>query len=445
MTGPRQPLNVLYVGTLPPHPGGSAISGAQLVVGLARRGHRVRALAPIALEGFRHMDGFAARHRKIPVTRFPVPFFLTATNRGISDEYLDAEARGIAERLPGLIAAERPDVVFVGREALAFHVPDQLGSIPSVLRTAGGMAIGLLNGTLPPGQLRYLLRRMREMTRVVSPARHLAEGLRGAGLANVEVIPNAVDLRRFRPRPPDPNLRRRLGIAPGDVVVMHVSNLKTMKRALDIGRSARQALARDARLLYVIVGDGPDRQPLEELCRREGIAGRFRFVGWIDYSRMPRVIALANLVVMPCDFDTLARVYLESQACGRVLVASDNAGAREVVTHGETGLLFPKGDVAALTAATLHAAADAALRRRIGHWARVRVAVHDVEAALDAWIALLARVAGVDVASRTAIGRVDAGARSGRPVGASQHRRGPRGPRRPSLAARAEGTVAPAG
>jgi glycosyltransferase involved in cell wall biosynthesis len=401
VVGPSRRLSVLYVGTLPPHPGGSAVSGSQLIAGLARRGHRVRALAPITPEALRAGDAFAARHPAIQVTRFPVPCFDVEQNRPTLYGSYEAEAREIGDRLPDLVARERPDVVFAGRELFAVHLSRFTASLPGVVRVAGGASIGALGGSWPADRARRLFDHLRGMTRVVSPARHLADRLREAGLDNVEVIPNAIDVRRFVPRCPDPELRRRLGIAPGDVVVMHASNLKGLKRPLDIARSARAALAQDPRLRYVIVGDGALRGALEDLCRREGIAGRFRFLGWIEYARMPAVIALADLVVMPCEDEALARVYLETQACGRVLVASDIPAAREVVTHGETGLLFRTGDVAALTAATLRAAADPGLREAIGRRARARVAANHVETALDAWEALLERVStGRATASR---------------------------------------------
>jgi glycosyltransferase involved in cell wall biosynthesis len=283
-----------------------------------------------------------------------------------------------------------------------------VGTLPTVARATGFTSIAALEGGLPPERARDLLQRMHRLARLVAPAWHLGVRLRRAGLANVEVIPNAVDLRRFTPRRADPELRARLGIAPDDVVVMHVSNLKTIKRPFDLVRSARAALARDPRLRYVIVGDGPERGALEALCRCQRVASRFRFTGWIDYARMPRVIGLADVVVMPSAVEGLARVYLETQACGRVLIASDIPGAREVVRDGETGLLFPTGDVAALTAAILRAAGDARLRRVIGRSARARVAAHDMETVLDAWAELLGRAAGEGAGHGVAGGRSDA-------------------------------------
>jgi glycosyltransferase involved in cell wall biosynthesis len=102
---------------------------------------------------------------------------------------------------------------------------------------------------------------------------------------------------------------------------------------------------------------------------------------------------LSDIVVMPSAAEALALVYLETQACGRVLVASDVAGAREVVDDGMTGLLFPVGDIDGLTAATLRAARDPALRAAIGARARTAAASHPLDVALSEYEAVCAAVA----------------------------------------------------
>ena len=101
----RKPLEVLYVGTLPPHPGGTAIVGAQLLVGLARSGHSVRALAPITAEALRSGDQFAASHPEIGITRIEVPFFEVSADVAASERDRRSEGDQIAERLSGLVAA----------------------------------------------------------------------------------------------------------------------------------------------------------------------------------------------------------------------------------------------------------------------------------------------------------------------------------------------------
>jgi teichuronic acid biosynthesis glycosyltransferase TuaC len=78
-------------------------------------------------------------------------------------------------------------------------------------------------------------------------------------------------------------------------------------------------------LVYVIVGEGLCRQSMEDFCVERRLVERFRFIGWVDYARLPRYMNLADLVIMPSESDGLARVYLEAQACARLLVAATSA------------------------------------------------------------------------------------------------------------------------
>jgi glycosyltransferase involved in cell wall biosynthesis len=111
---------------------------------------------------------------------------------------------------------------------------------------------------------------------------------------------------------------------------------------------------------------------MEERCADRGIAGRFRFTGWVDYDRVPDHVRLADVVVVTSASEGQALVYLEAQARGRTLIAGDIAAAREVVVHGRTGLLYRIGDVDELTAKALLAARDRSLRNSLGREARER-------------------------------------------------------------------------
>jgi len=388
-------LNILYVGTLPPHPGGSAISSSLILLGLAQRGHAVRTLAPITAEALRSGDTFAAEHPGITTSRFLVPYFETAPNIPPPDDYRKLEREQIHKTLAALIESEPADIVFIGRETFAWHVPDVAikYSIPCVLRMAGATTAGILNGTYAEAEARKLLEQFQRAELLVAPAFHLAESLRHLGLDKIEVIPNAADLRQFSPRPKDQALLRELNIGADQTVVMHVSNLKMIKRPLDIVRSAERTLQQIPELVYVIVGDGPCRQSMEDACRHRHIIDKFRFVGWVDYARIPDYLNLADIVVMASEAEALARVYVETQACARLLLASNVPGAREAIVDGENGLLFKKGDIDDLVAKTVLAARDPSLRAEIGRRAReTSVRVRSLDVAVASYAATFERV-----------------------------------------------------
>jgi len=393
-----RPLDILYAGTLPPHPGGSAISASLIIVGLAEAGHTLRAVAPMTAEVSHDGDEFARGHPEISVTRYPAPYFEVAPNLPSPESYRENEREHLLSILPALIEKQRPDVVIAGRETFAHVSPDIAGrySIPCVLRIAGGGISGILNRTLPDNEIQTLLQQFRKVSLMVAPANHLKESLAKLGFNNVKVIPNAVDLRQFSPGSKDHALLGQLGIKRDDIVIAHLSNLKALKRSTDVALSAEQALRHNEKLFYVIVGDGPLRMSMEDICRKKGISGRFAFVGWVDYARVADYINLADMVVMASESEGQARVYLETQACGRLLLASDIPAAREVITHGETGLLYRMGDIDDLTAKTLLAAGDPHLCKEIGRRARQRVAAHRLEDAVAAYAEMFREVVEVN-------------------------------------------------
>lgn len=370
-------LAILAVVPLPPWQTGAARVCAGLIEALSARGHRIRALAGITSGARRAAWRSAAGPAGPRVTWFPVPFFEPFEHL-VSEEYRRAEVAEIQRWLRASIAAERPDALLIGREIYGLHAAPvaREAGIPTLLISHGGPVTAIARGAWPAEQTRLLLDALGEMDVIVAPARHWVATLRELGLSRIRVIPNPVDLARFTPSPPDPALARRLGLAPHQVVVLHASNLQAVKRPMDLVTSAERALREDPRLVYLVVGDGPQRATMERACHRLGLSERFRFVGWVDHHEMPALLNLADIVVMMSEHETQALVYLETQACGRVLLASDVPGAREVVRDGETGVLFRTGDAAGLTDLTLKLAGAAGWRAELGGRARAAVARH---------------------------------------------------------------------
>ena len=384
-------LNILYVGTFPPHPGGGAISCAELLRGFVRCGHRVRALVPFTPAAAQDGDEWAAGETQIELTGFLVPYFRPDPLVAVSAHYRRDERRQIRERLPILLEQERPDVILIGRAIYVLDVADIAAAyaVPCVLRSAGASTRGIQHGLFPRRFARELLAHYRKMSLIISPAVHLTETLLELGCKPVKTIPNAVDLYTFSPRPPNPALRERLGIRHDDIVVAHASNMKMVKRPLDIVEAAALTVPLNPRLVYVILGDGPLRVAMAEACHKRRLANNFRFAGWVAYRDVPDYINLADMVVMPSEAEGLARVYLETLACARVLIASAIPATRELIVDGESGLLFRKGDINDMAAKILGAGADRALCAKIGSNGYERAKMHGIDDAVAAYVATL--------------------------------------------------------
>jgi glycosyltransferase involved in cell wall biosynthesis len=375
-----QSLDILYIGTLPPHQGGSAISMAQILQELVARGHVVRTVAPITPPAAEAGDSFAREHPELGVHRIVMPFLDHSPDVVRPAEYRELERTQILETSARLIVRRRPDLVIAGRESFVWHVPEVATAhdLPMVAFAHGSTTHGMVNGTYPKAMTAGLVRRFRQAELVVTPAEHMAASLRRLGVSEVQVVRNPVDTRLFRPLPRDRELAKLLGIASDDIVVAHLSNMIQVKRTLDIVTAATFALSREPRLRFLLVGEGPLRAEAEEASVRAGIAARFTFVDWVPHADVSRYLSLADMVVQPSEAEGQALVYLETQASGCLLVASDIAAAREVVVDGETGLLFPVGDVGAFARTICRAADENRLRSAIVEAAGESVRSHEL-------------------------------------------------------------------
>lgn len=384
-------FELLFVGTLPPHRGGSAVCAAEHLVRLAQRGFRVRAIAPITRAELAAGDAFAKAHPKIAVDRFEVPLHDMNSFQPDDRDYLKDQTRAVGDKLRAAIAKRRPDAILVGRESFIWGMPAlaaEQGIACALL--AQGLILAVLAGNYPSGLGRRLWDEFARADLIVAVARHMARTLERHGFDRVAAVPNGIDPVHLRPGPKHQALAARIGIEASDQVVVHVSNFNPLKRLGDVVTSAAMALKSNPRLLYVLVGDGIVRAETEAAVRSGGLEPRFRFTGWIDREDVWDYLRLADLVLLTSETEALAYAYLEAQATARVLLASDLPAAREVIAEGRTGLLYPVGDVAALATKTLAAIADPTLRERIGKAARAAVVEkHHVEHAADALAELL--------------------------------------------------------
>ena len=181
----------------------------------------------------------------------------------------------------------------------------------------------------------------------------------------------------------------RYGIPRDSVVALHASLMQSRKRPLDVIESAVIALPQNEKLIYLFLGGGERTGELQQAARDRGLGDRVRFVREVPYEQMPAHIRLADMVVLASEGEGIARVYVETQACGRVLISSDIPAGREVIEHGRSGLLFRTGDPADLATQVLRASTDRGLRESIGATGLERAKHHDIRRVIDSYIEAL--------------------------------------------------------
>jgi glycosyltransferase involved in cell wall biosynthesis len=384
-------MNIIHIGNYRPQIGGAAIACDQLLLAFAHRGCRVRVLASVTHDVEAETRAFDATRPQFEMRRFPVPFYFNQPYEAPPPAWEAATRAGVRGGLERMIAESRPDVLAV-REGWVPYSNEvaKRQSIPTLAMVRGNPTAAILSGTYPAELREEFLDELRQTEQVVTVARHFLPGLRQMGLEHACSIPNAVDTASFAPRAKDTALAARLGIEASDVVALHPSQIKSVKRPMDIVRSAPAVLRRQPNVLYLIVGEGPLLADMQALAEQLGVRERFRFEPFVSYEAMPQYMNLADLVLMPSEREGLARVYLEGQACGKTLIASDIAAAREVVIHGATGLLFRMGDVEDMADKVLLAASEPLLREKIARPAREHVLRHhDLETIVGQYLGLM--------------------------------------------------------
>ncbi len=156
---------------------------------------------------------------------------------------------------------------------------------------------------------------------------------------DIEVIPNFIDLERFRKQKKD---HFKTAIAPnGEKILVHTSNFRKVKRIEDILQMFA-ILRQQICVKLLLIGDGPERVGLEKLSRELGISADVRFLGKLD--AIEEVLSIADVFVMPSEKESFGLAALEAMACEVPVISSDAGGIPEVNIPGKTGFLSAIGD-----------------------------------------------------------------------------------------------------
>jgi glycosyltransferase involved in cell wall biosynthesis len=192
------------------------------------------------------------------------------------------------------------------------------------------------------------------------------EGLAAEGMApeRVRVIHSGVDTALLASGD-ERGLRARLGIAPHEIVLTRVGSL-IHRKGVDLMLQAFAELLRvHPHCHLLVVGEGPDREQLEELARTLGIDRRVHFVGLLQPAGAVLRDA-TDVAVSPARSEGFGLTVIEAGALGRPVVATDTPGMREILTNEVDGLIVPVENVPALVSALARLVSDPAARNRLG-------------------------------------------------------------------------------
>jgi glycosyltransferase involved in cell wall biosynthesis len=174
--------------------------------------------------------------------------------------------------------------------------------------------------------------------------------------SRMALLPGTFDPELFRPREPSAALMARLGVEPGQPVVLTVARLAGPDRhkGYDVVLEALPAMRdRVPGLHYVLVGEGGDRARIQRRVRELGLERCVTLVGSVSDAELPDYYNLCSAFAMPSKREGFGIVYLEAMACGKPVIAGDRDGARDALLDGEIGVLVDPDDVEAFGAAAV--------------------------------------------------------------------------------------------
>ena len=176
----------------------------------------------------------------------------------------------------------------------------------------------------------------------------------GADPEKIELLYNGVDLDRFKPLTGvRDDVRRKLGIAKNAVVVITVRRLVYKNGVDTLIDSAEIAIKKNPRLVFLVVGEGPDFVEVKAKIEQLGIGSNFRLTGFVSDEDLPLYYNAADFFVLPSKSgEGLPLVALEAMACGLPVVATNVGGISEIMTE-DYGKIVPPDSPDALAEAVL--------------------------------------------------------------------------------------------
>ncbi len=332
--------------------GGSGVVATELGIELAALGHQVHFISysqPFRLSG-RDQGIF---YHEVPVSSYPLfefpPYDLALASRMAEvAEFNDLDLLHVHYAIPHSVSA------LLARQMLA----SKGRRLPFVTTLHGTdiTLVGLDRSYLPI--TRYSIQESDGVTCISNYLRD--ETVRSFEISRpIEVITNFVNCDVYthvKDKSQRAEARRSLA-APGEAILMHLSNFRPVKRVPDVVKVFAR-IARELPAQLILIGDGPDRSAAEWLSHDLGIQSRVHFIG--KQERVNELLPLADILLMPSELESFGLAALEAMACKVPSIATRVGGVPELIDDGETGLLYKVGDVEGMAQGALSLLRDPA-------------------------------------------------------------------------------------
>jgi N-acetyl-alpha-D-glucosaminyl L-malate synthase BshA len=313
--------------------GGSGVVATELGKGLAAKGHQIHFITynqPQRLD-FLNENIFFHEVRFEHYPLFEYPPYETA----LASKMVDVVKHEKLDLLHVHYAIPHASAAYMARQILA----SQGIRIP-VITTLHGTDITLVGKD--PGYEPVVTFSINQSDGVTAVSADLALETKNTFHINrhIEVIPNFIDLQRFKKQPRE---HFRLAICPaGEKLLVHTSNFRKVKRIGDVLKMFA-ILRKKIPAKLLLVGDGPERQKMEIQTRDLQLEQDVRFLGKLD--AVEELLSVCDLFVMPSEKESFGLAALEAMACEVPVISSNTGGLPELIEQGINGFMSAVGDV----------------------------------------------------------------------------------------------------
>lgn len=347
--------------------GGSGVIATELGLGLARKGHQIHFITyrrPVRLSHF-HENVFYHEVDSEDYPLFEYPPYDTALASKIVDvvRYQDLELLHVHYAIP------HAAVAYMAKKILITE-----GRYVPVVTTLHGTDITLVgnNRAFAP-VVEFSINKSDGVTAVSQSLK--ADTLRLFNIRrDIEVIYNFIDFERFRKT--DKEHFKKIIAPEGERILVHTSNFRKVKRVEDVVRVFEKVQAQVPSTL-LLIGDGPERQNLERLCRELGLGQKVRFLGKQD--AIEELLAICDLFIVPSEKESFGLAALEAMACEVPVISSNGGGLPEVNLHGITGFVSNVGDVEDMARNAIRLLQDEDMLREFGANALAQARKFDID------------------------------------------------------------------
>lgn len=214
---------------------------------------------------------------------------------------------------------------------------------------------------------------------VISPSPGMRDVLLKFGVdVPVEVVPNGVDVRPFL-QDVQPRDRTEFGFTAHDVVLIYTGRLGPEKNLPFLLRCFGGAVQAYDHLSLLLVGDGSERDNLQDRVRVMGIQDRVHFTGMVPYTDLPGYLAMADAFVTASVTEVHPLSLIEAMAAGLPVLGIQSPGVGDSIEDGVTGFIVAEEDLAAFTAKLIRLVTRHKQRRQMGEQARQIAQAYAIE------------------------------------------------------------------